>query len=81
MVKILLLEAAFCVTFLAQVASSFGLRPPIGLLAREQNLLPRASRDGACPEGYLCGQDVCSSNVQCPSGTVCINMEGTVSSK
>lgn len=58
---------------------SHELSRPIGQ-ANEKRLpiLPRASRDPACPEGYLCGQDTCSAEVKCPDGTVCINLEGTV---
>ena len=53
------------------------LRQPIGSLESDPALEPRASRDPACPDGYLCGQDSCSSNVKCPEGTVCINLEGS----
>jgi len=51
------------------------LRQPIGFLDNnpaEPALTPRASTDPACPDGYLCGQESCSSGVECPIGTNCI---------
>jgi len=64
------------------IASAVGhthlqLRQANGALESNPGLAPRASRDPACPEGYLCGHDSCSSNIECPGGTVCINLEGT----
>jgi hypothetical protein len=48
------------------------LRQPIGFLGNNPALTPRASTDSACPDGYLCGQESCSSDFECPIGTNCI---------
>jgi hypothetical protein len=48
------------------------LRQPIGFLGNNPALTPRASTDPACPDGYLCGQESCSSDFECPIGTNCI---------
>ncbi|KAH8812652.1 hypothetical protein F5884DRAFT_314506 [Xylogone sp. PMI_703] len=36
------------------------------------------SQDPSCPDGFLCVQQSCPSDVTCPSGTSCYNFEGTV---